>query len=556
MTPEILVGTKAIEHALLAHSRTITEMSQHVQAVKDDTTTSSILNEIGMLKETAVENTASLVAVNENLNSIGGKIKHSEDAISKTILDVQTSVSEQGVLSKADGDALSADIKRLETHLAVSANDLQNDVKVIDALVRANGEAIGTSQSKLLDVHSGISRMGVDITSIQTEHLPKLSQDVQAINLSKLNTASATTEKSLNTISTAIDELAQLSKGLDTNLSSLDGKVAQANGLTSILTDLQISLQSVDTTLTKSSLSTTKTHGLLESHTTILETINSSIDATLTQATQSATITHNLLQSHTPLLESLKSSLETTLATSTQSASKTHTLLEAQSPVLQTIKSSLDSNNTLTSTTLSTLSTNLETISTELSTIAPAVRINSAAISRVDRAVLETGAQIKSVVLEGSSKTSREIDAALEQIDESLHDSNTRLMGISDFELPRIREAVKELESLVERELDGGLRETRRNGTRLGVIGAKVLGTKKLFDELVEAYASREEGGNGSRSLEGSMVLGGSGYVSGTGSIGHGRGEFRRLGSSRFRSHSNASSGKEGSASGGKGNHT
>ena len=36
VTPEILVGTKAIEHALLAHSRTITEMNQHVQAVKDD----------------------------------------------------------------------------------------------------------------------------------------------------------------------------------------------------------------------------------------------------------------------------------------------------------------------------------------------------------------------------------------------------------------------------------------------------------------------------------------------------------------------------------------
>ncbi len=275
MTPEILVGSKAIEHVLIAHSRTITEMNQHVQAVKDDPTTSSILSEIGMLKETAVGNAASLVAVNENLSSIVGKIKDSEEAISKTILDVQTAVSEQGVLSKADGDALSADIKRLETHLAASANDLQNDVKVIDVLVRANGEAISTSQSKLLDVYTGISRLGVDMTSIQTEHLPKLSQDVQAINLSKLNTASATTEKALNTISTAVDELAQLSKGLDTSLSSLDGKVAQANNITSTgFTDLQTSLQSIDTTLTKSRLSTTKTHGLLESQTTILDTIN------------------------------------------------------------------------------------------------------------------------------------------------------------------------------------------------------------------------------------------------------------------------------------------
>jgi hypothetical protein len=77
------------------------------------------------------------------------------------------------------------------------------------------------------------------------------------------------------------------------------------------------------------------------------------------------------------------------------------------------------------------------------------------------------------------------------------------------------------------------------------------LGTKKLFDELVDAHAHREDGGGSAgRSLEGSAVLG---HAGATGSIGHGRGEFRRLGSSRFRSHSNASSGRE---SGVKGNHT
>jgi chromosome segregation ATPase len=555
VTPEILIGTKAIEHALLSHSRTITEMNHHIQAVKDDPTTSLILTEIGTVKETALGNATSLLAVNDSLSAIGGKIKDSEDAISKSIQEMYTGISEDSGSQKAGSDALAADLKRLETVLGTSTKELQENVKVIDALVRANGQAIGTSHSKLSDVHTAVSRIGTDMASIQTEHLPKLSQDIRGIDLSKLNTAASSTEKALASITTTLDELSQLSKGQDVLLSSMDGKIVQANDLASTsITNLQSSLQSLDTTLTKSTLSTAKTHGLLESHTTILDTINSSLDATLIKSTQSATKTHNLLQSHTPLLESVKSSLDTSFTQSTQSATKTHALLEAHTPVLETIRSSLETGSASTTATISALSSTLDTISTELSTIAPAVRINSAAISRVDRAVLETGAQIKSVVLDGSAKTSREIDAALEQIDESLHDSNTRLMGMSDFELPRIEQGIKELENLMERELDGGLRETRRNGTRLGVIGAKVLGTKKLFDELVDAHAHREDGGGSAgRSVEGSAVLG---HVGGTGSIGHGRGEFRRLGSSRFRSHSNASSGKETSGSGVKGNHT
>jgi hypothetical protein len=81
------------------------------------------------------------------------------------------------------------------------------------------------------------------------------------------------------------------------------------------------------------------------------------------------------------------------------------------------------------------------------------------------------------------------------------------------------------------------------------------VGTKKIFDEMVGEYERREDGG---RSMEGSGVLTPGGHlgVGGMGSIGHGRGEFKRLGSSRFRSHSNASSGTDGSASGARGNHS
>jgi chromosome segregation ATPase len=523
VTPEILVGMKAIEHAMLSHTRSITDMNHHIQAVKDDPTTSKILSEIGTVKETATKHADALLAVNESLSAIDGKITSSQSEIgtvketatkhadallavneslgtidgkitsnqsetSKSLKQMYTAILEDGVSRKTEGDALVAELKRLETNLATSTNELREDVKAVNALAQANGKVLGTSHDELSEVHKVVSRISADVSGMHAEHLPKLSQDIQAINLSKLNTAATTTVKALGSISTTLDELSRLSKDHGALVSSLDGKVVQGNDLTSTrITNLQTSLQSLDTTLTNSA--------------------------------QSATKNQKILESHNPLLESLKSSLE--------------------------------SNTTSTSTTLSNLTTTLETISAEINTIAPAVRINSAAISRVDRAVLETGAQIKSVVLDGSSKTSREIDAALEQIDESLHDSHTRIMGISEFEIPRLEEGIKELEALVEREIDGGVREARRNGRMLGVIGARVVGTQKLFDEMVDNHAHREDGnGGGGRSLENSGVLSPGGTL---GFERHGRGEHRRLGSGRWRAHSSASSGKEGSGSVGKG---
>jgi len=113
-------------------------------------------------------------------------------------------------------------------------------------------------------------------------------------------------------------------------------------------------------------------------------------------------------------------------------------------------------------------------------------------------------------------------------------------MGISDFDLPRLEEMVKGLEGSVERVMGGNLKAVRRNHDALSVIGARVVGTQRKFDEMVEAHGEWEDGGgNGGRSLEGSGIL----------SQGA-RPDHRRLGSGRFRTHSNASSGKEVGGSG------
>jgi chromosome segregation ATPase len=473
LSPEILQITKDIEDRLNSQQQSMEDMQHSMQAFKDDATTSSILSEIVTLKETTTENASSLLAVHDTLDTVGSKIKDSEKTISKSIQAVQTAISEDAVSRKSASDGLAADVKHLETNLETSTTTLRADVKATHDIVQVNGQAIEKSHAQLLDINTVVARTGVNLNGLLTEHLPKLDRDIQAIDLSKLDNAAAETGSALTSISNTLNELSRNSKGHDTLISELDKNFVKASNLTSNeITKVQTALQVLDDTLSQSNQEATKTHKLLQSHTTVLDSV----------------------------------------------------------------KSDLLSNNTSTTSTLSTLSTGFSSISSELSTITPAVRINSAAISRVDRAVLETGAQIKSVVLEGNSKLSRELEHTLEQLDESLHDSGTRIMGISDFDLPRLEETVKGLEGMVERAMGGNLKAARRNRDALSVIGARVVGTQKKFDEMVEAHGEWEDGG---RSMEGSGVL----------SAG-GRPEHRRFRSGRFRALSNASSGKDGGVSG------
>jgi chromosome segregation ATPase len=124
--------------------------------------------------------------------------------------------------------------------------------------------------------------------------------------------------------------------------------------------------------------------------------------------------------------------------------------------------------------------TSLNNISGGMKAIDAAVRVNSAAIARVDKAVLETGSQVKAVVLDGN----REV---LSQLDEELHESGTRIRGISEFDIPRL-EAIG-----------------KKNGDILEVIGARVIGTTKKFDEMVAHHSQHSQ--KSQKSLEHSEVL-------------------------------------------------
>jgi predicted nucleic acid-binding Zn-ribbon protein len=476
-----------------------------------------------------------------------------------------TTISDVGRLA----ETLADDMKSLLTeHLP----NLRRDLQAIDLSKLHHGAAeTGKVVNSIDDTVQELSKTakGHETQLSELDHKVTGINDLFSSSLMDLQTAVEALDSTLVKLNQGTTQ--EMTKNKDLLLTHIDGNLQQASlqteTLTSQISTLQNELQSLHVAIDKSRIETVQAmengNGVLAS--SINENISGTFSTLETQLSGSISILDKFLtkaitstiekgEVHTATLETINSSLSSTtseIATLNSSISKTHipsvlsaigktrALISSHAHLLDNVKSDILSNNTSTAATLSTLSSSMEDLSTTIGNTTAAVRVNSAAISRVDRAVLETGAQVKSVVLEGNSKLSREIDVALEQLDERLHDSGTRIIGITDIDLPRLEETVKGLEGMVERTMGGNLKAVGRNRDALSVIGARVIGTQKMFEEMVEAHAGREEGG--SRSLEGSGILR------------PGFGDHRRMPSGRFRAGSNASSGKDTAGSGLKG---
>jgi hypothetical protein len=623
LSPRILDMTKAIEETMKSHTQSIEDVHRSIQDVKDETKTSLILSEVDTLKNAILDHTPSLLAIQASVGGIDRKIQGTKDAIIESVHEVHLAVAGDEKIIKECINGLAADMKGLDSKLETSTNVLRADVRAVDGLVQASGETIQQSLTTTSNIHSLASTIRSNMNELLTERLPKLRQDLEAIDLSKLHITATETGKAVSSVSDAVQELSKVTKGHGTQLFELDGKVTGASDLSSKdSVNLQTAVEALNATLVQSNqessqemtknkdlllshiddnikLSSTRTEALVAKISAVqneLKSVHAAIDKSRIEAvqaiengnevraisinrkisetfstletqlsgsisildkflTKAITSTIETGEAHTATLETINSSLSTTtseIATLNSSISRTHipsvlsaidktqSLIKSQKFLLDNVTTDILSNNTSTASALSALSSSVEDLSSSMGNTTAAVRVNSAAISRVDHAVLETGAQVKSVVLEGNSKLSHEIDVALEQLDERLHDSGTRIMGITDFDLPRLEETVKGLEGMVERTMSGNLKAVGRTRDALGVIGARVIGTQKMFEEMVETHAAREEGG-GSRSLEGSGILR------------PGLGDHRRMGSTRFRAGSNASSGKDTAGSAFKG---
>ncbi|CAL3970641.1 unnamed protein product [Diplocarpon coronariae] len=114
-----------------------------------------------------------------------------------------------------------------------------------------------------------------------------------------------------------------------------------------------------------------------------------------------------------------------------------------------------------------------------------AVRVNSAAIARVDKAVLESSSQLRHAIADSA----REL---LSSLDEELQETGRRVRSITEIEMPR-------LETLA-----------RRNRDAVEVIGGRVIGTAKKFDEMVAHHGQKP-----ANALERSDMLSASGRLRG-----------------------------------------
>ena len=197
--------------------------------------------------------------------------------------------------------------------------------------------------------------------------------------------------------------------------------------------------------------------------------------ATQNKSTSSALNTHvsTLSSAIKDEAETTQARVETLHSRVLDEVQKTDTALRTS---LTTLKSSIDHSDT-----------KLEALIPSLKAIDAAVRVNSAAIARVDKAVLESSSQVKSEIHSSITSLSSSLD-------EDLSETSRRVRGIAEFEIPR-------LEVLLRRQRDA-----------VEVIGGRVIGTTKRFDEMVAGVGKGNGGGGG---LGGSEILGMSGRLRG-----------------------------------------
>lgn len=449
--------------------------------------------------------------------------------------------------------------------------DLTKLVKSHGDLQRGNSKAIeekiNQNSATLSNIDQSTSRTKDSVSGLIKVHLPKISEDIRAIDLSKISSDTAEAATTLAAVGHSIEEIYKVAQIHVTELSDTKDQVsktseqilAQLSSETSKLIDVtrgvesavQTSSLETNTAVKENTTMLSRIHKTVEETPSNVETsliketallaeairgVNEELSKEATRNSKAAKSNATALATITTDISTLSSSTESKLSTLHTDLTTTH-LPELMSEIGGT-RTALEASNSFC---FNALSADLKTVASAISTTSTAVRVNSAAISRVDKAVLETGAHVKGVIYEGNRQLSSEIESALSQLDESLHDNGTRIRGISEYDIPRMETEMRTLDASLERAIKTG----ERSKDALTVIGGRIIGTSKRFGEMVDAAQRGElehghgngHGGNGGvvghspqNSLRGSRILG---------SV---KGEFGGMGSGRFRRGSNASS--------------
>ncbi|QSZ31948.1 hypothetical protein DSL72_001517 [Monilinia vaccinii-corymbosi] len=512
-----------------------------IEAVKNlDTLAAGLDTEMKNLSSTLTTTTSELKSDIKNIDF--GPTNTSLDALSRDVQSTyQTSVETAGNVA-----ALPEAFTNIRSHVSsenvsmnMSIDSISKFVASIDEAIKETGRDVQSNTEMLTNIKSSVATSSNDIRFLLDKQVPLIRQDIQAIDLSELESVAAKNQATVDSIEKAIPQIIKIANDHASALSQLDYKMKYLIG--GDIAKIGKAIEAVDQALSKAALETiSAVEGnaarLSNIRETVLDTYN--IVDTLTrtdipgisyslsslQAFQRQSSSHALekLQNHDSATGSIRDSIEHISAKISDNTS-----------LLSTIKNDLISSAETNSSTIQTLSSNILNLDSAIGQTTTAVRVNGAALARIDKDVLETGAQVKSVVFEGNKRLAKELDRAVSQLDESSHDNGTRLRGISDFVFPNIESEIKGIHGTLERLTHNNVDGLRRTRDALAVIGTKIAGTSRKFDDLVDAVHSSDDVDHPSPS----KAWGGNGKVPG---------ENRILGTRRSRGGSNSSSTKDG----------
>ncbi|TGO84400.1 hypothetical protein BPOR_0509g00070 [Botrytis porri] len=471
-----------------------------------------------------------------------GPTNTSIDALSRDVQSTyKTSVETAGNLA-ALPEAFTNIRSSENVSMNMSIDSISKFVASIDEAIKETGRDVQGNTEMLTNIKSSVATSTNDIRFLLDKQVPLIRQDIQAIDFSELESAAAKNQASVDSIEKAVPQIIQIANDHASALSQLDYKMKHL--LSGDIAKIGKAIEAVDQALSKAAL---ETISAVEGNAARLSNIRETVLNTYTTVD---TLTHTDIpgisyslsslqtfqrESNAQTLEKLQN-CDSATGSIRDSVEHISTKINDNTSLLSNIKNDLISSAEINSSTIHTLSSNILNLDSTVGQTTTAVRVNGAALARIDNRVLETGAQVKSVVLEGNKRLTKELDKAVSQLDELAHDNGTRIRGISDYTFPKIETELRGIHTTLERLTHNNIDGLRLTRDSLAVIGAKIAGTSRKFDDLVDAVHSSDDLDHLAHSK---TLVGGNGKIPG---------EHRILGTRRSRGGSNASSTKDGPA--------
>ncbi|PQE09628.1 hypothetical protein CJF32_00007099 [Rutstroemia sp. NJR-2017a WRK4] len=432
-------------------------------------------------------------------------------------------------------------IKSHVTSESVSVNSSLDSVSrfvaSIDEAIKETGRGVQGNTEMLTNIKSSISTSTDDIRFLLDKQVPLLRDDIKAIDLTELESAAQKNQASVESIEKAVPEIIKIANDHASALGNLDYKMKHL--ISGDIAKIGRAIEAVDQALSKAAL---ETISAVEGNAAKLSNIRETILDTFTTVdiltrTNIPGISFHLESIEKFQRESDSQAMEILQANVSAAGSIRHAIEHMSNTINDNfagIKNEVDSSTKLNLSSIQSLNSNVTNLDTTINQTTTAVRVNAAALSRIDKDVLETGAQVKAVVLEGIKRLSKELDRALSQLDESSHDNGTCIRGISEYAFPKIENEMKGIQTNLERLFHSNVDGLGKTRDALEVIGSRIVGTSRKFDDLVDAV--RTGGDVGDHMSHSKALAGGNGKVPG---------EHRILASKRSRAGSHGSSSRD-----------